>query len=557
MLKKILFVSIILLIFFASKSYAANKIIVLDPGHGGDDSGAVNKKAGIYERDINLKIATYLKEYLEEYAGVTVVMTHTGFKEGTMDLLSRAMVARDLKADMLISLHCNSTDSSTIATGAEAYVTHNTSLPKYNEQCSKLASLMLNNLNKLGINNRGVKTKLSGNQEEFYSDGTRSDYYGIIRCAMKGVSEGDGANVQNGEGIPVVLLEHCFIQNGDEKYISSDEAIQKLSRADCDAIVEFFNLHIKDKAVSAITLDKENEILALNDTLELKETIYPEWAEDKTVIWTSSDEKVATVENGIVTGKSEGTAQITATTNDGGYTATCKILVKILEIQTNIDEINCLVNENIEFDYKVVPTPKEDVELTIEIEDEEIAVFNEEGMINIKAEGETNIIIKYGEILEKKVPIKVNSLLEDESIVIKNLKQEHNKLTKIEANTLPEDFLKNFEISDNLEIILEFPNEIKDGEEQYITTNTKVKIIRKEDGKLIKTYICKIYGDVNEDGKITASDYGFIKNYIIKRGLVDVKVLDVTDVSRDGNITATDYGLIKNYIMKGTKLEIE
>ena len=178
-------------------------------------------------------------------------------------------------------------------------------------------------------------------------------------------------------------------------------------------------------------------------------------------------------------------------------------------------------------------------------------------MINIKAEGETNIIIKYGEILEKKVPIKVNSLLEDESIVIKNLKQEHNKLTKIEANTLPEDFLKNFEISDNLEIILEFPNEIKDGEEQYITTNTKVKIIRKEDGKLIKTYICKIYGDVNEDGKITASDYGFIKNYIIKRGLVDVKVLDVTDVSRDGNITATDYGLIKNYIMKGTKLEIE
>lgn len=561
-LKRIMYMSIIILIILITKVQAANKVIVLDPGHGGIDTGAINKSAGIYERDINLKIATYLKEYLNEYSGITVLMTHTGFQSGKMELLDRAMVGRNNNADMLISLHCNSSDTSTTVTGAEAFVTHNTSLPKYNEQCSKLANLMLNNLRKLGIINRGVKTKLSGSEDEVYSDGTRGDYYGIIRYSMKGVFEGPGVNIQEGNGMPVVLLEHCYIQNGDEKYINSDSAIRRLAKADCDAIVEFYGLHLKEKAVSAITLNTQNEILLVGDSINLQETIYPKTTEDKKVIWKTSDENIATVENGKVTAKKEGNVEITVTTNDGGYSDTCKFIIKNLEIQTNVKEIYCLKDEQIEFKVKTIPYLPEGASVVAKVEDENIANLDmQKQIITANNEGITNIIIqiKQGEevLLEKKVATNVATLGEQENITIKNIKEQNGTLVKISAQTLLDEFVKNIEVSDNLEVEIQLPKEILKDEEKYIGTNTKVIIKRKENNEIIKTYYCKVYGDINEDGKITASDYGYIKNYIMKKGLIDIYAIDAADVSRDSKITTTDYGLIRNYIMKGTPLKVE
>ncbi len=58
----------------------------------------------------------------------------------------------------------------------------------------------------------------------------------------------------------------------------------------------------------------------------LSATVTPEDATDKTITWSSSDEKVATVDGGKVTGV-EGTATITATTKSGDKTATCTVTV--------------------------------------------------------------------------------------------------------------------------------------------------------------------------------------------------------------------------------------
>ena len=127
-----------------TKSFAANKVIVLDPGHGGKDTGSINERAGLIERDINLKIANYLRKYLSEYAGITVILTHEGFQSGTYELIDRALFARSKNADLIVSLHCNSSEKGNL-NGTEAFVTANTSLPKYNEQCSELANKILNN----------------------------------------------------------------------------------------------------------------------------------------------------------------------------------------------------------------------------------------------------------------------------------------------------------------------------------------------------------------------------------------------------------------------------
>ena len=76
-----------------------------------------------------------------------------------------------------------------------------------------------------------------------------------------------------------------------------------------------------------ITLDKNEAEIYCGDTLTLTATVLPDDATNKNIIWESSDISVATVEDGIVTAVSTGTAVITAKTEDTGKTAECKINV--------------------------------------------------------------------------------------------------------------------------------------------------------------------------------------------------------------------------------------
>ena len=79
--------------------------------------------------------------------------------------------------------------------------------------------------------------------------------------------------------------------------------------------------------VTGVTLNKTSTSLYVGGTETLTATVAPDNATDKTVTWTSSNPSVATVENGVVTAVSAGTATITVTTDDGGKTATCTVTV--------------------------------------------------------------------------------------------------------------------------------------------------------------------------------------------------------------------------------------
>lgn len=84
-------------------------------------------------------------------------------------------------------------------------------------------------------------------------------------------------------------------------------------------------------AVTGVTLDKETLELTVGEgTAQLVATIAPEGATDTRLVWLSSDEKVATVdENGVVTPVSEGEATITVVTVDGNFSDTCAVTVKL------------------------------------------------------------------------------------------------------------------------------------------------------------------------------------------------------------------------------------
>ena len=83
------------------------------------------------------------------------------------------------------------------------------------------------------------------------------------------------------------------------------------------------------KVVTGITLSETAKTIAVGEEFTLTATIEPTDATDKTVVWTSDDTEIATVDGGKVIGVSDGTTEIKATTRDGGKTATCTVTVDI------------------------------------------------------------------------------------------------------------------------------------------------------------------------------------------------------------------------------------
>ncbi|WP_018753959.1 N-acetylmuramoyl-L-alanine amidase CwlD [Paenibacillus sanguinis] len=99
----------------------AGKVIVLDAGHGGPDGGASSRE-GLIEKDINLAVSLYLRDYLQQ-AGAIVVMTREedkdlaapntqGYsKRKTEDLKTRVRFVEEQQANLLVSIHMNSIPS--------------------------------------------------------------------------------------------------------------------------------------------------------------------------------------------------------------------------------------------------------------------------------------------------------------------------------------------------------------------------------------------------------------------------------------------------------------
>ncbi|WP_127532400.1 N-acetylmuramoyl-L-alanine amidase CwlD [Paenibacillus kobensis] len=99
----------------------SGKTVAIDAGHGGIDGGAVSKQGDI-EKDLNLAIAFYLRDYLQQ-AGAIVIMTREGdydlagkdtkatARRKTEDLVKRVELIKQAKPDIVISVHMNSIPS--------------------------------------------------------------------------------------------------------------------------------------------------------------------------------------------------------------------------------------------------------------------------------------------------------------------------------------------------------------------------------------------------------------------------------------------------------------
>ena len=153
-LKNVSFVILLLkMCFIFGQGTAAQKRIVIDVGHGGKDSGAIGIN-GIKEKDVVLNIAweiLRLNEQLE--APLKIFMTR--YSDTLISLSDRTKLAKALKADLFVSLHCNHADNPD-ARGIEVYVSNATS--QYSRDAIWLAfELQAAFKKELGFENRGVK----------------------------------------------------------------------------------------------------------------------------------------------------------------------------------------------------------------------------------------------------------------------------------------------------------------------------------------------------------------------------------------------------------------
>ena len=180
-------------------------IIVIDPGHGGENRGG--EYGEFVEKEINPIVAQAMKEHLEKFEDVTVFLTHE--VDMDMTIKDRVAYAKEKNADFLYCLHFNLSVNHNLY-GAEVWV------PSRGELYSKgfaFAEIEMQELTDMGLNDRGT------------------DYYGILRYAAE-------------MDVPCALIEHCHLDHAKDAFAvaNGEESLKALGIRDAEAVAKYFGL---------------------------------------------------------------------------------------------------------------------------------------------------------------------------------------------------------------------------------------------------------------------------------------------------------------------------
>ena len=175
------------------------KIIVVDAGHGGSDTGSYAKKGDWTEKDYNLDFVQKIEKY---WGSKDVKLYVTRLEDKKLSLGQRVNMANQLEADFFVSVHCNSTDEFA-GNGLEALYKSN----GYAKASKELAAECLERLQEeTGLVNRGLL------------DGT---HIYILRSAK----------------MPSILLELGFLSDREEcKYLRQEENRERMAKVICQVL---------------------------------------------------------------------------------------------------------------------------------------------------------------------------------------------------------------------------------------------------------------------------------------------------------------------------------
>ncbi|WP_274216583.1 N-acetylmuramoyl-L-alanine amidase [Pseudovibrio exalbescens] len=225
-------------------------VIVIDPGHGGIDSGAVGDN-GTLEKTIVLRFAKFLKEKLEEEGNYTIHLTRDD--DRFIPLRGRVNIARELQADLFISVHADS-----ILRGAST--TRGASIYTLSERASdRLAEALAQRENRsdllAGVDLSEEPDEVGDILVDLARREAKNFSIHFARLAVEELKSATklinnplrsaGFQVLKSYDIPSVLIELGFLSNSlDEKMLGSDEWRDRVSFALVQAINSFFKARI-------------------------------------------------------------------------------------------------------------------------------------------------------------------------------------------------------------------------------------------------------------------------------------------------------------------------
>lgn len=188
--------------------------------------------------------------------------------------------------------------------------------------------------------------------------------------------------------------------NGKVTAVKAGNATITVSVDSNPALTDTCEVTVTDQtySVTGVALAPDKATLNVGETQELTAVIAPSNATNKNVTWASSDPAVATVENGVVTAIGKGTATITVTTADGGYTATCEVTVKLPVSAVTLNETSTalVVGNTKQLTATVAPANADDSTVTWKSGNTNVATVDQTGKVTAVGVGTTTITATAG-----------------------------------------------------------------------------------------------------------------------------------------------------------------
>lgn len=209
-------------------------IIVLDPGHGGFDSGAKGP-TGLEEKDVALKVAIRLKGLLEKRMNATVLLTRDG--DYFVPLEERTSFANRNKADLFISIHANAARKNaadgfeTYFLGLEATDDDARAVAMYENSVRNIGRGDVKEGDDLGIILGDMLNTAVLNESSILAEAIQKGFERAVKIENRGVKQAPFIVLMNAM-MPAVLTEIAFISNpAQEKRLKDKAFLDKMAEA--------------------------------------------------------------------------------------------------------------------------------------------------------------------------------------------------------------------------------------------------------------------------------------------------------------------------------------
>lgn len=327
----------------------------------------------------------------------------------------------------------------------------------------------------------------------------------------------------------------------------------KLSNGMVGYVFQSYLKEVQQPSISKIQLSVDNTKIQKGSTQSIKITIEPSDAKQEEIVWSSSDENIVSVDNGIIRAMANGTAIITAKTADNRVSADIEIMVytPASDIVISNEDIQLLVGNTAKLTANVLPEDASNKNVIWESADSSIATVDKNGVVTAIAVGETQVSVKTQDGGNKtKCRVEVKELPEGTQVEFApSLRIESNEISNIDISKSSVQEIKTL-ITTNLTIeMYNVENKLLEDTDMIGTGSTLV--LKNEQGEEVLKYIFVIYGDVNGDGAINALDVLIIQRHILEIDTLHGIMLKAGNIAKDNEMpSALDVLKIQRHILE-------